>query len=75
MNSEILEIINSIRQNKGETALSSLCESTRLREDAGFDSFDLAELTAHIEAKFGVDVFESGLISTVGELCEKLKGN
>ena len=73
MNDKILAIINQIRANKGASKLESINASTRLREDIEFDSFDLAELTVNVEEQFGVDVFEDGLISTVGELCKKLE--
>jgi acyl carrier protein len=39
----------------------------------GFDSFDLAELTVHIEDAFNVDVFENGIVNTVEEILEILK--
>ena len=44
----------------------------RLREDIGFDSLDLAELTVRIEEAFEVDVFADGLVSTIGEIEAKL---
>ena len=37
-----------------------------------FDSFDLALLTAKIEDEFDVDVFEDGVVITVGEIMDKL---
>lgn len=70
---DIQDILNSIRKNKGLAPLDNIAETTRLRADAEFDSFDLAELTVHVEDKFGVDVFEDGIIETVGELCAKLE--
>jgi acyl carrier protein len=45
----------------------------KLRDDIGFDSLDLAELTVRIEAQFKVDIFEKGIISTVGEIFDRLK--
>ncbi len=43
-----------------------------LRDDIGFDSLDLAELTVRIEAEFDVDIFEDGYVSTVGDVLNKL---
>jgi acyl carrier protein len=44
----------------------------RLREDLGFDSLDLAELTARIDERFHVDVFAEGVVGTVGAIAERL---
>lgn len=65
-------IINEVRLNKGLHALQAITASDRLREDIGFESLDLAELTVRIEEKFGVDVFADGLVSTVGEVEAKI---
>ena len=73
MNDKILDIINQIRTNKSVSKLDTIDSTTKLREGIGFDSFDLAELTVNIEEQFGVDIFEDGVISTVGELCKKLE--
>ena len=45
---------------------------THLRNDLGLDSLALAELAVRIEDIFDIDVFEDGLISTVGEIMDKL---
>jgi acyl carrier protein len=66
------EIVNKIRANKESSALLGLRLSDRLREDIGFDSLDLAELTVRIEDAFEVDVFADGLVSTIGEILEKI---
>lgn len=68
----ILNIINTIRRNKDLELLNSLEPNIKLREDLGFDSLDLAELTVRIENEFGVDVFEDGVVSTIGEIIKKL---
>ena len=39
----------------------------------GLDSFNLAQLTVEIESEFGVDIFENGVISTVGDIFKQLK--
>lgn len=44
-----------------------------LRNDIGFDSLDLAELTVRIEAECDIDIFEDGIVNTVGEILEKLE--
>lgn len=69
----LLNIINTIRENKGQETLTSIDASANLREDIGFDSLDLAELTVRIEAEFGVDVFDDGLVFTIGEIINKIE--
>lgn len=70
---KLLEIINGVRENKGLEALAELKAEDRLREDYGFTSFDLAELTVNVEDEFDVDIFEDGLVNTVGEIINKLE--
>ena len=69
----LIKIINTVLENKSISKLNGITESTRLREDIGFDSLDLAELTVRIESEFGVDIFEDGVVLTVGEITIKLK--
>ena len=69
----LLEIINSVRENKGLDSLSQINDEDRLREDYGFTSFDLAELTVNIEDEYDVDVFEDGLVNTIGEILAKIE--
>ena len=73
----LLEIINLIRKKKGEKELSArfLTENLSLRNDIGFDSLDLAELTVRIEDEFGIDIFEHGNIDTISEILKRLGEN
>lgn len=73
METKILEIINTIRQSNGLEILVQLNDTDDLRDDIGFNSFDLAELTVRIEDEFDIDVFEDGLVATIGEVYSKLK--
>lgn len=73
MNTTVVEIINEIRVAKNQTPVDSINAETKLREDLGLTSFDLAELTVKIEDEFDVDIFEDGLVSTVGEIIAKLE--
>lgn len=66
-------LIEIIRNSQGEEPDIEITEQTTLREELGLDSFNLAELTVHIEEEFDIDIFEDGIISTVGEIYEKLK--
>ena len=72
MNEHLVAVINEVRANKEQHPLHNLCGSSRLREDIGLESLDLAELTVRIEEKFGMDVFADGLVQTVGEIQEKI---
>lgn len=65
-------IIRGVLENQGIETDVPISESTSLRDDLRFDSFALAELTVKIEAQFGVDVFEDGIVYTVGEILKKL---
>ena len=67
-----MKIINSIKKNKQDKPVETLTEEMRLREDLNLDSFDLAELTVKIEDEFDIDIFEDGLVLTVGEILNKL---
>jgi acyl carrier protein len=73
MEEKILGIINIIRASKNLSALSSIQPGHNLRNDLELTSFDLAELTVRIEDQFDVDIFENGLINTVGEIYQKLQ--
>jgi acyl carrier protein len=73
MENKLLEIINILMENKDIPLISSINLTDDLRNDLGFDSFDLAELTVRIEDEFDVDIFSNGLISTVGQIVEQLK--
>ena len=69
---EIIFIINTVLKNRGKKTKADNDESCHLRNDLGFDSLDLAELTVRIEAKFNVDIFEDGIVSTVGDIVKKI---
>lgn len=73
MEEQVLSIINDIRKSKNLKVLESLKETDSLRNDLNLTSFDLAELTVRIEDEFGVDIFENGIVSTIGEIYERLK--
>jgi hypothetical protein len=48
---QLTDILNVVRVNKDLAALPALQADMRLREDLGFDSLDLAELTARIDGR------------------------
>lgn len=73
MKTTILKIINDIRAAKSMDTVEALNEADSLRNDLGLTSFDLAELTVRIEDEFDIDIFEDGLVNTIGEIYAKLR--
>jgi acyl carrier protein len=76
MKSKIVNIINDICQNHGYELIDINDENNlnlKLREDIGFDSLNLAQLTVLIEDEFDVDIFEDGIVNTLGEILKKIE--
>lgn len=74
MENRIREIIAEILTNRGKSyEISTITNDTKLRDDIGLDSFNLAELTVYVEEEFEVDIFEDGIVLTFGEIIQKLK--
>jgi acyl carrier protein len=74
MENKILEIINAVRANKLLKPIIELNNEMDLRNDLGFDSFDLAELTVRIEDEFEIDIFANGLVNNIGQIKTILNG-
>lgn len=72
---KLLQIINQILSEKNVNTIDSISKETLLRQDLGFSSLDLASLTVMIEDVYGIDVFENEMISTVGQIIDKLEIN
>ena len=70
---KLLEVINTILENNNEQQLNELSVDMDIRKDLGLDSFALAELTVRLESEFNIDIFEDGLVFTIGEIIDKLK--
>lgn len=73
MESNLLLIINNVLKNRGKNTIDVITAETHLRNDIGFDSLDLAELTVRIEAEYDTDIFENGIVNTIGEILQKIK--
>lgn len=69
---ELLIIINTVLNNRGKVVIETINKTTHLRNDIGLDSLDLAELTVRIEAKYDIDIFDDGIVNTVGEIFNKI---
>ncbi len=72
MEKKILELVNTVLNNRGKKLLKKLKPEMSLRNDLDLDSLDLAELTVRIEVEYDIDIFEDGIVSTVGEIYKKL---
>lgn len=73
MKEKVLSIVNEIRAAKELPVLTELHAEDNLRDDLDLTSFDLAELTVRIEDEFEIDIFEDGLVNTIGEVYTKLQ--
>jgi acyl carrier protein len=71
---ELLEIINKVLESNGHQTISELNDDMNLKNDIGYDSFMLAELTVEIEEVYNVDIFKESLVFTVGDIKKKLNG-
>jgi acyl carrier protein len=71
---QIKKVIKEIIEDNGEELTVEITKETQLR-DLGLTSFDLATLTVKIEDEFDVDIFEDGIVSTVGEIVAILEEN
>lgn len=73
MENELLKIINGIYKRNGKRIILVLDRGMSLRNDLGFDSIDLAELTVKIEDKFGVDIFEDTIVDSISDVIKKIQ--
>jgi len=67
MKSDVIRIIKEILSENDIVVSTEITDDTNLR-DLGLTSFDLATLTVMIEDEFNVDVFEEGIVLTIGEI-------
>lgn len=70
----LLQIINEMREEESYELLESLNPSMHLKDDLELDSLMLAELTVRIEDEFDIDIFEDGIVQTIGEIQSKIEG-
>ena len=71
---ELLAIVNEMREEAGKTTIEKLEHSMDLRDDLELDSLMLAELTVRVEDEFDIDIFEDGIIQTIGDILIKING-
>jgi acyl carrier protein len=69
---ELIEIVNKVLDSNGYDSIESMQDDMDLKNDMGFDSFMLAELTVEIEEVYNIDIFKDSLVFTVGDIKRKL---
>lgn len=69
---QLLEIINKVLENNGYSKVSEITDNMNLKNDIGYDSFMLAELTVEIEEVYNIDIFKDSLVFTIGDIKKKL---
>jgi acyl carrier protein len=69
---ELLDIINKVLSNNDLKTIDQLDPHLRMREDLDMDSITIAELTVRVEDEYGIDVFEDGMIYTLGDIMKKI---
>ena len=70
----LLKIINKVLDSNDMSPLIHITDSMNLKDDLGFDSFMLAELTIEIEEETGIDIFADSVVHTIGDINQKLNG-
>lgn len=70
---KITDIINEMLEESGQDTFDEFESSMKLREDLNLDSLMLAELTVRIEKEFDIDIFEDGIVKTLGEVISKVE--
>ncbi len=70
---DVKKILNFILEKKGLPLRNQFEASLTLSGDLGLDSLDLAELTVRLEDRSGIDVFQNGIVKTIGELLAALE--
>ena len=74
MEKKVLQIILDLMdENNIDCNVKNIDENTTFTDDLGLDSLNLAQLTVLIESEFGIDIFENGIITKVGDIYKQLK--
>jgi len=69
----LLDIVNGIRKDAKRSKLQYLSPDQKLQQDLQLDSLQLAEMTVLIESRFGVDVFDQGIVTTVQDVIDRIQ--
>ncbi|HHQ2481157.1 TPA: acyl carrier protein [Bacillus cereus] len=74
MINKVTTIINEMLKESGQNIIVNFETSVSLRDDLNLDSLMLAELTVRLEDEFNIDIFEDGIVQTLGEVIAKIEG-
>ncbi|WP_405208889.1 acyl carrier protein [Aquimarina sp. LLG6339-5] len=74
MKETVISYIKEILEEQNKETKLEITEDSNLR-DLGLSSYDLASLTVKIEDEYDIDIFEDGVVLTVGEIITILKEN
>ncbi len=69
---DLKNVINEVLERNGIDTINTLDSSIHLKNDLGMDSLMLAELTVEIEDHIGIDIFEDGIVNTIGDILSKI---
>lgn len=67
---KIFQIINTVLSNNDLKTIDKVEPTLSLQGDLEMDSIILAELTVRIEDEFDVDIFENGMVHTIGDILQ-----
>ena len=73
MEKVLLDIINKILELNDKPTMDNISPDMNLMDDIGLDSLDLAHLTVIIEKKYGIDIFEDEIVTTIDQIISKIK--
>lgn len=75
MLNKVIDIVVELIEDQDKTIdRSELGLDTNLR-DLGLVSIDMAALTVMIEDEYDIDIFEDGIVMTIGEIVKILENN
>jgi len=72
MNKKLLDILNIVLENNDLKTLDGYRSTMVLQDELGLDSIMLAELTVRLEDEFEIDVFEEGMVHSIGDIEKRL---
>ncbi len=75
MKLKLLDIVNTVLENNAMKPISKISPDMFFDKDLNMDSIMIAELTVRVEDEYGIDVFEDGMIHTIGQIIQKISSS
>lgn len=69
---EIQVILDEMFQESRGILCEKVRGTDRLLEELTMDSFEIADFAVRVEDHFGINLFDGGIVRTIGEVVEKL---